>query len=44
LPKGAQEIPSNLRAPAQFLSKDVPIAPAMDTSKVDKPATGKPAR
>jgi chemotaxis protein MotB len=44
LPKGAQEIPPNLRAPAQFLSKDVPIAPAMDTSKVDKPATGKPAR
>lgn len=44
LPKGAQEIPANLRAPAQFLSKDVPIAPAMDTSKVDKPATGKPAR
>jgi len=44
LPKGAQEIPANLRAPAQFLSKDAPIAPAMDTSKVDKPATGKPAR
>jgi chemotaxis protein MotB len=44
LPKGAQEIPANLRAPAQFLSKDLPIAPAMDTSKVDKPATGKPAR
>jgi chemotaxis protein MotB len=44
LPKGAQEIPANLRAPAQFLSKDPPIAPAMDTSKVEKPATGKPAR
>ncbi|QWE00920.1 flagellar motor protein MotB [Polynucleobacter sp. JS-Mosq-20-D10] len=44
LPKGAQEIPTNLRAPAQFLSKDLPIAPAMDTSKVDKPTTGKPAR
>jgi chemotaxis protein MotB len=44
LPKGAQEIPANLRAPAQFLSKDAPIAPAMDTSKVDKPAMGKPAR
>jgi chemotaxis protein MotB len=44
LPKGAQEIPANLRAPAQFLSKEAPIAPAMDTSKVDKPATGKPAR
>lgn len=44
LPKGAQEIPTNLRAPAQFLSKDLPIVPAMDTSKVDKPATGKPAR
>jgi len=44
LPKGAQEIPANLRAPAQFLSKDAPIAPAMDTSKVDKPAIGKPAR
>jgi chemotaxis protein MotB len=44
LPKGAQEIPANLRAPAQFLSKDAPIAPAMDTSKVEKPALGKPAR
>jgi chemotaxis protein MotB len=44
VPKGAQDIPSNLRAPAQFLSKDKPIAPAMDISKPDKPATGKPER
>ena len=44
MPKGAQDIPANLRAPAQFLSKDKPIAPAMDISKPDKPATGKPER
>ncbi|QWD96007.1 flagellar motor protein MotB [Polynucleobacter sp. MG-6-Vaara-E2] len=44
IPKGAQDIPSNLRAPAQFLSKDKPVAPAMDISKPDKPATGKPER
>jgi chemotaxis protein MotB len=44
MPKGAQDIPANLRAPAQFLSKDKPIAPAMDISKPDKPSTGKPER
>ena len=38
--KGAQEIPPNLRAPAQFLSKDnAPKAPVMDIPpKVSQPA------
>lgn len=44
LPKGEQEIPANLRAPAQFLPKDKPIAPSMDISKPNRPTTGNPER
>jgi chemotaxis protein MotB len=45
VPKGAQEIPANLRAPAQFLSKDnAPNAPAMEIPPKATPSPGKPAR
>lgn len=43
--KGAQEIPANLRAPAQFLSKDnAPKAPVMDIPAKLSPPVDKPAR
>ena len=43
--KGAQEIPANLRAPAQFLSKDnAPKAPVMDIPSKLSPPADKPAR
>ena len=43
--KGAQEIPPNLRAPAQFLSKDnAPKAPVMDIPSKLSPPADKPAR
>jgi chemotaxis protein MotB len=43
--KGAQEIPPNLRAPAQFLSKDnAPKAPVMDIPAKLSPSADKPAR
>jgi chemotaxis protein MotB len=45
LPKGAQEIPPNLRAPAQFLSKDVaPKSPAMEIPSKLTPSSDKTAR
>ena len=45
LPKGAQEIPPNLRAPAQFLSKDgAPKSPAMEIPPKTMPPTDKTAR
>jgi chemotaxis protein MotB len=45
VPKGAQEIPANLRAPAQFLSKDnAPNAPAMEIPPKASPSPGKSAR
>jgi chemotaxis protein MotB len=43
--KGAQEIPANLRAPAQFLSKDnAPKAPVMDIPSKLSPPADRPAR
>jgi chemotaxis protein MotB len=43
--KGAQEIPPNLRAPAQFLSKDnAPKAPVMDIPAKLSPPADKPVR
>jgi chemotaxis protein MotB len=43
--KGAQEIPPNLRAPAQFLSKDnAPKAPVMEIPSKLSPPADKPAR
>jgi chemotaxis protein MotB len=43
--KGAQEIPPNLRAPAQFLSKDnAPKAPVMDIPPKVSPPADKTAR
>ena len=43
--KGAQDIPANLRAPAQFLSKDnAPKAPVMDIPSKLSPPADKPAR
>jgi chemotaxis protein MotB len=45
LPKGAQEIPPNLRAPAQFLSKDgAPKAPVMEIPSKMAPSSDKTAR
>lgn len=45
LPKGAQELPPNLRAPAQFLSKDnAPKSPAMEIPPKTMPPTDKTAR
>jgi len=45
LPKGAQEIPPNLRAPAQFLSKDTaPKSPAMEIPSKVTPSSDKTAR
>ena len=43
--KGAQDIPANLRAPAQFLSKDnAPKAPVMEIPPKQSPPANKPAR
>jgi chemotaxis protein MotB len=43
--KGVQEIPANLRAPAQFLSKDnAPKAPVMEIPAKLSPPADKPAR
>jgi chemotaxis protein MotB len=45
LPKGAQEIPPNLRAPAQFLSKDnAPKSPPMEIPLKVTPSSDKTAR
>jgi chemotaxis protein MotB len=45
LPKGAQELPPNLRAPAQFLSKDIaPKSPAMEIPPKITPPSDKTAR
>jgi chemotaxis protein MotB len=45
VPKGAQEIPVNLRAPAQFLSKDnAPKSPAMEIPPKVSPSPDKSAR
>ncbi|MBU3554952.1 flagellar motor protein MotB [Polynucleobacter sp. UB-Piko-W3] len=43
--KGAQDIPANLRAPAQFLSKDnAPKAPVMEIPPKQSSPANKPAR
>jgi chemotaxis protein MotB len=43
--KGAQDIPANLRAPAQFLSKDnAPKAPVMEIPPKEGSPANKPAR
>jgi chemotaxis protein MotB len=45
IPKGAQEIPVNLRAPAQFLSKDnAPKSPPMEIPPKVSPSSDKSAR
>jgi chemotaxis protein MotB len=43
--KGSQDIPANLRAPAQFLSKDnAPKAPVMEIPPKQGSPANKPAR
>jgi len=44
VPKGVQDIPSNLRAPAQFLSKEPNLAPAMEIPGKSSVPAGKSTR